>query len=609
MCGILGAFQTAVEPFSLQELRSMLSTIHHRGPDGQGEYVSSRIALGQARLAIIDLAHGDQPFFSEDRKVALIQNGEIYNYRELKAELQAQGVHVRTNSDTEILLHLYMRDGLDFVQRLVGMFVIAIADERSQELILVRDALGVKPLYFYHQGNQFLFGSEIKAILRAGIPREMDPEAFHHFMTFGYVPSPLTMFKGVRHVEPGCLMRVSTSGVAIQRWWDLSTSVPQTTTMDAFRDEFLARLDQSVAYRMVADVPFGAFLSGGLDSSSVVGMMTRHTDIPIKTFSIGFEDPRFDESEFAAEAAARFGTQHTLEIVGPDVVQDWARVIYHCDQPHSDVSFLPMRRLAQMAVRDVKMVLTGDGGDELFGGYEKYTKFFAQHGVEQSPDEFASTYHHHIALFGEAEKRSLYGPKAQAMTSGMNSEDVTRGWLNQVSHWDRINQALWLDVSMLLPGNNLVKPDRMTMSASLEGRDPFLDKHLTEFAFRVRGDFKIQNGETRFAYKKAVEGLLGDRLTYRQKRMFTVPIGEWFRAILREPTRKILLSESFRDWGLFDPSAVNQVLEDHDAGQDRTRQIRQLVALELWRRVFIEESRLDADVAASKMDVTEYASA
>jgi asparagine synthase (glutamine-hydrolysing) len=195
------------------------------------------------------------------------------------------------------------------------------------------------------------------------------------------------------------------------------------------------------------------------------------------------------------------------------------------------------------------------------------------------------------------------------MTSGMNSEDVTRGWLNQVSHWDRINQALWLDVSMLLPGNNLVKPDRMTMSASLEGRDPFLDKHLTEFAFRVRGDFKIQNGETRFAYKKAVEGLLGDRLTYRQKRMFTVPIGEWFRAILREPTRKILLSESFRDWGLFDPSAVNQVLEDHDAGQDRTRQIRQLVALELWRRVFIEESRLDADVAASKMDVTEYASA
>jgi asparagine synthase (glutamine-hydrolysing) len=261
MCGILGAFQTAVEPFSLQELRSMLSTIHHRGPDGQGEYVSSRIALGQARLAIIDLAHGDQPFFSEDRKVALIQNGEIYNYRELKAELQAQGVHVRTNSDTEILLHLYMRDGLDFVQRLVGMFVIAIADERSQELILVRDALGVKPLYFYHQGNQFLFGSEIKAILRAGIPREMDPEAFHHFMTFGYVPSPLTMFKGVRHVEPGCLMRVSTSGVAIQRWWDLSTSVPQTTTMDAFRDEFLARLDQSVAYRMVADVPFGAFLT------------------------------------------------------------------------------------------------------------------------------------------------------------------------------------------------------------------------------------------------------------------------------------------------------------------------------------------------------------
>jgi len=603
MCGIFGYFDRTGHSIPTDLVEQMGYVIRHRGPDGHGVATSPGCAVGNMRLAIIDLATGQQPMVSDCGKVSVVQNGEIYNYLELQAELRSQGVQVRTNSDTEVLLHLYLLHGKDFVHKLNGMFSVAVSDQRNGTLLVARDPLGVKPLLFSDQDGCLLFGSEIKSILRAGFPRKLDIEALHHFMSYGYVPPPWTLFQGIRHLMPGHLLIASERGVQIEQWWDISQQQQEAITQDKFTEQFLSLLDTSVQMRMRADVPFGAFLSGGLDSSTVVGLMNKHTRHAIKTFSIGFHDPRFDESKFGEEASQRFGTDHHLDFVGPEIVKQWARVTYHCDQPHSDVSFMPTWRLSQLAVQHVKMVLTGDGGDELFGGYEKFTKYFGSHGTDESSDDFAKNYHNHIVLFNEADKRTLYSDSLLSATAGMDTQSVTASHLNKVPHWDRMNQALWLDVSLLLPGNNLVKPDRMAMASSLEARDPFLDKALTEFAFRVRGDFKIQNGETRYAYKRAVEPLLGHNLTYRDKRMFTVPIGEWFRDVLRDQTHAMLTSEQFLDRGLFNRERVAQVLHDHENGRDQTRQIRQLIALELWHRIFLDSEELDADKAASQMDV------
>lgn len=600
MCGIFGFFDRDRASLTHDQLVSMGERIAHRGPDGNGVFESPGVGIGNMRLAIIDLAGGLQPFISDDGKVALVQNGEIYNYIELRNELLDRGVTLKTRSDTEVLLWLYLLEGKEFVHKLNGMFVIAVADQRTDELLLVRDPLGVKPLYVCEQGSRLYFGSEIKSILDAGVPRRTDHEALHHFLTFGFVPPPFTMFAGIRHLMPGHMVTVSKSGSRAECWWDLSTQQPREISQPEFDEKFLSLLDRSVQMRMRADVPFGAFLSGGLDSSTIVGLMQRHSTHPVRTFAIGFEDPRFDESEFSRQAAERFRTDHTLEFVGPEIVHQWARLVYHCDQPHSDVSFLPYNRLAQLAVKHVKMALTGDGGDELFGGYEKYTNFFEKH-PDGGPN-FARDYHDHISLFTESDKRTLYSPEMFAASQGLDTLDLTTALLDKVPHWDRRNQALWLDVALLLPGNNLVKPDRMGMAESLEARDPFLDKQLAEFAFTVSGEFKMKGNETRAAYKLAVRNLLGDALTYRPKRMFTVPIGEWFRDVLRPATHGLLKSEQFRSRGLFDPARVDQVLADHESGKDQTRQIRQLMALELWHRIFMDQSTLSPQAASEIME-------
>lgn len=602
MCGIFGVYDRSGTNLDPATVEAMGKVIAHRGPDGFGFTGPGPCIIGNTRLAIIDLSTGDQPMHSACGQVSVVQNGEIYNYKELQQELRAAGVEVKTQSDTEVLLHLYLLHGKAFVHKLNGMFAVAVVDRRDNSLLVARDPLGVKPMFIAEHGSRIYFGSEIKSILRAGVPRTLDTEALHHFMSYGYVPPPWTLFGGIRHLLPGHQLVATPGGTTIEQWWDLSQQRQEPINQEQFNERFLGLLDESVQMRMRADVPFGAFLSGGLDSSTVVGLMCRHTNHPIKTFSIGFHDPRFDESEFGKEAAARFGTDHHLDFVGPEIVKQWARVTYHCDQPHSDVSFMPTHRLSSLAVQHVKMVLTGDGGDELFGGYEKFTKYIDKFGVDESPADFARNYHEHIVLFNEGDKRELYSSSLLTQTQSLDTASVTAGWLDKVPHWDRINQALWLDTAMLLPGNNLVKPDRMAMACSLEARDPFLDKALTEFAFTVRGDFKIQNGETRYAYKRAVEGLLGQNLTYRDKRMFTVPIGEWFRDVLREQTHAILSSDRFHDRGLFNRERVLQVLAEHETGVDRTRQIRQLIALELWHRIFMDTDTLDAEAASQVLE-------
>lgn len=580
MCGIFGYFHRGVRSLSPEELSAMGMAIQHRGPDDQGIFSAPGLALGNQRLSIIDLAGGHQPFVSDDGQIVVVQNGEIFNHVELAVDLAQTGYPCRTHSDTEVLLRLYEREGISFVSKLNGMFAIAIYDAREQSVYLVRDRIGVKPLYVHDDGLQLTFGSEIKSLLRAGMPRPaMNEEALHHYLTFNYVPVPLTLYQGVHHLMPGHVMKITRAGSSVSRWWDLASVEPVHGRSEAdWIEEFNYILDDAVRLRLRSDVPFGAFLSGGVDSSTVVGLMARHMSEPVKTFCIGFDDPRYDESIFAQEAASRFGTQHIMERVAPDMLELWPMATYHCDQPHGDVSFLPTYRVSALAAKHVKVVLTGDGGDELFAGYDKHKDFFSNPDIGALTDsEFQRRYFDSISLFTDHGKSALYKPDMAARLRGIESFDIAAPYFQAVSHQDRINQALFLDMQLLLSGNNLVKPDRMGMAVSLEARTPFLDYRMMEFAFRMPGKLKLKEGVTKYIYKKAVAPLIGEHLAYRKKQMFTVPVGEWFKTTKKEYCLSNLPKDSFSN------DELNTICEEHfSSKRNRTRELRALIALKHW---------------------------
>lgn len=593
MCGIFGYFDRDKASLSADTLSAMAKVLHHRGPDENGVHAEAGAALGNCRLSIIDVKDGHQPFISDDGQIILVQNGEIFNHVELAAELAAKGVHCRTHSDTEVLLRLYETEGISFISKLNGMFAIAILDKREQAMYLIRDRIGVKPLYIAEQGKRLVFGSEIKALLLAGIPAVRDEEALHHYLTYNYVPAPYTMFKGVRHLMPGHWMKISAAGSSVHQWWDLAKVQPEHGRSESdWIEEFNAILDDAVRIRLRSDVPIGAFLSGGVDSSSVVGLMARHMSRPVQTFCIGFDDPRYDEAAFAQAAADRFGTQHTMERVSPNMLDRWPKATWYCDQPHGDVSFLPTWRVSQLAAKHVKVVLTGDGGDELFAGYDKYQSFFSQPGIDELDQaSFTRRYFDSISLFSPEAKIDLYRPADQQRLSNVDSFAMASDIMAQVPHQDRINQALFLDMQLLLSGNNLVKPDRMGMAESLEARTPFLDYRMMEFAFRMPGTLKLRDGVTKYLYKKAVAPMIGDDLAYRRKQMFTVPVGDWFRNELAGFCRDHLVGEKSNLPALFKPERLQSMLDDHISGSHNyTREIRALIAQNLWEEVFLRKT-------------------
>jgi asparagine synthase (glutamine-hydrolysing) len=588
MCGIFGYWDRGRRPLAEPALGAMAQSLVHRGPDDQGIHhdAARGVAIGNRRLSIIDLAGGHQPFVSDDGRIAVVQNGEIFNYVELAEELRAQGVRLDSDSDTEVLLRLYEREGLDFVQRLNGMFAIAIDDAREDALYLVRDRIGVKPLYVAEQGERFLFASEIKSLLQA-LPAkpQLDLEAIHHYLTFNYIPAPSTVWQGIRHVMPGCWMKFARAGTQAGRWWNLAAQHERTQVFEEWSEEFLSILDDATRIRLRADVPWGAFLSGGVDSSTIVALMARHVQQPVRTFCIGFADPRFDESVYAAQAAQRFGCRHTSEIAELNMLDRWPLVLHHLDQPHGDASFLPTLRVSELAAKHVKVVLTGDGGDELFAGYDKYAQYFARPDAFTQGDEaFQRTYFDSISLFAPRDKQALYRPEIARRLAGIDSfEAAARPWFEEAAHFDRVNQALYLDMQLLLSGNNLVKPDRMGMAVSIEARTPFLDWRMMEFAFRARGDTKLSAaGDKKHWYKRAVTPLIGEDLAYRKKQMFTVPIGEWFRQdsypwLCRTLEGSPLVQE------LFEPAQVQRMLRQHREGSANfTRELRALAAIALW---------------------------
>jgi asparagine synthase (glutamine-hydrolysing) len=586
MCGIFGFWDRQRRPLAADKLAEMGERLRHRGPDDHGVWQQPErgVAIGNRRLSIIDLAGGRQPFVSDDGRIAVVQNGEIFNYVELAAELRAQGVRLDTGSDTEVILRLYEREGIACLPRLNGMFAIAIDDAREDALYLVRDRIGVKPLYVHDDGTRMVFGSELKALLAAGVPREVDLEAIHHYLTFNYIPAPWTIWQGLRHVMPGTWVKFTRGGSQVQRWWDLSQQQERDHAFEPWAEEFLALLDDATRIRLRADVPWGAFLSGGVDSSTIVALMARHVQQPVKTFCIGFADPRFDESAYAAEAARRFGCDHTSEIAELNMLDRWPQVLYHLDQPHGDASFMPTLRVSELAAKHVKVVLTGDGGDELFAGYEKYADYFAQPGVAAlSTGEFQRSYFDAISLFSPTDKAALYQPATAAALGGIDSfAAAAQPWFDEAAHFDRINQALYLDMQLLLSGNNLVKPDRMGMAVSIEARTPFLDWRMMEFAFRSRGATKLHAGDKKHWYKRAVAPLIGEDLAHRRKQMFTVPVGEWFRKDSFDWLAGLLRGSDLLQ-RLLRRDAIEGLLQRHrDGTANHTRELRALAAVALW---------------------------
>lgn len=607
MCGIFGSYNFNQQPVSETIIAAMAQRLQHRGPDAEGWYAEDRAVLGNRRLSILDLSQSsDQPIYSDDRKRIVVQNGEIFNYVELRDELKALGKHFQTSGDTEVILRAFETWGPSFVSRLNGMFAISIFDAENGKMWLYRDRLGVKPLYLagHPADGRLWFASEIKSLLVNGQQYAPNMRALAQFFALNYIPQPLTAFEGIRHLPPGHMACLSVDGgVDIQPYWQLSDIETNEAMTEAdAKAGILAYLDDATRIRMRSDAPYGAFLSGGLDSSSVVGMMSLYQTQPLHTFSIGFDDPRFDETDFALMAAKRFDMRHQVKISTHDAVRDWMHFIWHCDQPHGDVSFIPMGQVSQLASQHVKMVLTGDGGDELFAGYEKYQALFPDGSVDHLEEGWEDRFVRQSGLLQDDEPKSLLrGALADAFHDHDPYEALSTA-IRRAPHFDPINRVLYAETTTLLPGNNLVKPDRMAMANSLEVRSPFLDYRMAEFAFSMPGGLKLRDGETKWVYKKAVEPLLGAELTWRKKQMFTVPIGEWFRNALTGYCRDMLLDGRLEARGLLECHKIEQMLNAHVAGTaNYTRQLRAIISLEIWYRLFVDgDTYLLDDISANQ---------
>lgn len=590
MGGIFGYFDRGRRAVDDGVLADMARKLVHRGPDDQGIHhqPARGAAVGSRRLALIDAAGGHQPFVSDDGQVAVVQDGVICNYVELAQMLRRDGIVLDTGSHTEVVLRLYEREGIDFVSRLNGAFAIAIDDAREDAMYLVRDRIGGKPLYLADDGERVVFASEIKAILSAArVDRTLasvDLEAIHHYLSLSYVPPPWTIWKDVRHVMPGTWMRISRTGVQVESWWSLAAQQERDHRFEDWSAEFLSIFDDATRIRLRGDVPCGAFLSGGVDSNTVVALMTRHVDQPVKTFCIGFDDPLYDESAFAREAARRFGCDHTSEVAPLNMLDRWPQALYLLDQPHGDTSFMPTLRVSELAATRVKAVLTGDGGDELFAGYRKYTRYFSRRDALTMPlPEFRRSYFESTAMVAAGAKQALYQPAVARWLADVDSFSATaEPWLKEAEHFDRINQALYLDMQLLLPGNTLVRPDRMGMAASLEARTPLLDWRMMEFAFRSRGTTKLRADDRKHWYKRAAAPLMGGDLAYRTRQTFNAPVGEWFRTG-SHAWLAATLGNSPLLASLFRREAIDDLLARHrDRSADCTRELRSLAALALW---------------------------
>ncbi len=637
MCGIAGFYEfEGRRSIERETLESMLSALYHRGPDDAGMFLEGRVALGMRRLSIIDLAGGKQPISNEDGTLTIVFNGEIYNYRELQERLRAHGHVIATSSDTEVIVHLYEELGEDCVKELRGMFTFAIWDSNRRCLFIARDRLGIKPLYYTEHHGSLIFGSEIKAILQhPEVQASLDVDALGDFLSLKYVPAPATMFRAIRALPPAHTLTCDRNGIRIAQYWQLSfaDSQPGHKTEEEFAEELEALLRESVRLHLVSDVPFGAFLSGGLDSSTIVALMQQMMNTPVKTFSVGFEgggSEKFSELPYARLVAERFGTDHHEVYVRPDDLMNLAeKVVWHMDQPIADNACIANYMVSELASRHVKMVLAGEGGDELFAGYARYPgeqlascfQFIPGSiksralGMLQKlpglrrpkvalfalcqPDELSRLINW-FPLFNRSMKSSLLSSELLRQLSDPYSEQPFRQRLAETdaTHW--LNRMLFVDTTLWLPDDLLARGDKTSMAASIEARVPLLDHKLVEFAATLPPQMKLKRLTRKFLLRKVAKRWLPAEIINRKKQGFPMPFSLWFRKEARSYVRDLLSTETVKRRQLFNPACVETLLDQHESGvADHGALIWGLLAVELWHRIFLDSH---ATAAAASFD-------
>ncbi|QPL51158.1 asparagine synthase (glutamine-hydrolyzing) [Alteromonas sp. B31-7] len=603
MCGIAGFSLFNHQEGGQASLTSMHEAIHHRGPDASGTYLDEHIGLCHRRLSILDLSEaGNQPMFSADGNLVIVFNGEIYNFLELRAELEAEGVQFKSHTDTEVILALYAREGTQCLGKLNGMFAFALWDKTKQELFIARDRLGKKPLYYFSHNGRFAFGSEIKAILALeNIPREIRLDAVYDFFAYQYVPDPKSIFKHIHKLPPAHYLLLNKDGFTLTEYWDISFKNTSRDSEETHKAQLKGLLEKVTKQRMVSDVPLGAFLSGGVDSSGVVAMMAQASETPVKTCTIGFDNKDFNEADFAREIAEKYKTEHHEYTVHQNVADRLEHIVSFFDEPFADPSLVPTFFVSELARKAVTVALAGDGGDEMFAGYEKYSvddienklrnKFpeAVRKSIFPSLGKFAGKIPGTVGKKAKSLLTSLSHDPAMGfyITNSMMTDDMwqslvktevteelgdyhpsqyTLEMYNKADGPDHLSKILYTDIKTYMTGDILVKVDRMSMANSLEVRAPILDYQVAEFAATLPSSQKYRDGEKKYLLKEVFKPFIPDSLLYRKKMGFSTPLDEWFRGELKELFESILSNASYGVYDIFDRDSVNQAWQQHQNG-------------------------------------------
>jgi asparagine synthase (glutamine-hydrolysing) len=627
MCGIYGILSlTGSQQYDRSTLQQMGNAIVHRGPDDEGGFADGPLLLGMRRLSIIDVTGGHQPLTNEDGSVVVVCNGEIYNFRELRRRLEAQGHRFASHSDTEVIAHLYEERGDDFLKELDGMFGLALWDRKRRRLIVARDPLGIKPLYYRLTDRELMFGSEAKSIMRVpGVSLSLDQSSLAQYLAVGYVSAPHSIFQDVRKLPPGVALVVEQGNCELRKYWELSSEVDHSRSAARWAEAVRGEMERAVRDQMVSDVPIGAFLSGGIDSSAVVAFMSKHSDRPVKTYSIGFSGSSgaalYNELPYARQVAQAFGTDHREILVQPDVASLLPQLLWHLDEPVADAAFITTYLVSKFAREDVTVILSGVGGDELFGGYTRYLDEhyrriyrripqFVRRGLiepiaKRLPSDrhnrvlnkmrlakaflladslaFEDRYSAFMQIFSAAERHLLMRENVHAF-----DDCIARAFAN-TSAADPLRRLMDVDLATQMPEDLLMLTDKMSMAVSLECRVPLLDQELVKLAARIPGSLKMHNGRLKHIMKEALVGVLPDSILNREKRGFGAPIGAWFKSELAALVRDVLSPQVVARRGLLDPDAVKRTIGEHERREaDRTDHLLALVNLELWCRLYID---------------------
>ncbi|OUS25785.1 asparagine synthase (glutamine-hydrolyzing) [Gammaproteobacteria bacterium 45_16_T64] len=620
MCGIAGFTRFHRPTGDIETLRNMGNAIFHRGPDAGGEYLDEHVGLCHRRLSILDLSDaGNQPMHSHCDDFVMVFNGEIYNFQEIRDELIEEGVQFNTHTDTEVLLALYKKEGEALVEKINGMFAFAIWDKKQQTLFIARDRLGKKPLYFFHDDDYFVFGSELKALQQvSATPKQLRPDAIYDFFTYQYIPDPKTIFDKIFKLEPGHTLTINGKGLQKKQYWDLSFAKSHQGSADEISQELLDLVEQSVKERMVSDVPLGAFLSGGVDSSGVVGLMAKNSDKPVTTCSIGFDSKKYDEVEFAKRVAEQFATDHHEFTVKNTVEDQLSKIASFFDEPFADPSLVPTFFVSELARQKVTVALAGDGGDEGFAGYSKYATDDLENRLRNLfPKALRKTLFPSIAKFFEGSK-SVLGRKAHTLlytlsidpaygfflTNSFFSDRLWNRLINDefrevlgdyhpssltTKHYnnadtdDHLDKILYTDIKTYLPGDILVKVDRMSMANSLEVRAPLLDYKVIEYAATVPSSLKFKKGDKKHILKKAFSKLLTHDTLYRKKMGFSVPLAQWLRNEIKQQAEDTLFSTNPGLSLYFKMDEVRKIWDEHQSNQsDYSTELWSMLMFQLW---------------------------